>query len=70
MMTDNIQIDIEDDGVGLPEENVSSFSDPGSKFGLESIRQQFLLCYGDYASISISNAKTHQGCIVRMVFPI
>ena len=67
---DSIRIDIEDDGVGFPEKDLPNFSDSGSKFGLESIRRHFLLCYGNRASISVGNAKTHKGCIVKLVFPI
>ena len=67
---DSIRIDIEDDGVGFPEKDLPNFSDSGSRFGLESIRRHFLLCYGNRASISVGNAKTHKGCIVKLVFPI
>lgn len=65
-------IRIEDDGSGIPEEELASFLrdvSPAKAFGIYCIRERLQLRYGDRATMTLSHSSGESGLMVALFIP-
>ena len=60
-------IEVEDDGVGIPENGTSSSS--GTGIGMPNVSERLQVVYGDTAEITLESQPGH-GTLVRLVLPV
>ena len=62
-----VVIEIEDDGVGMPENGASPSS--GTGIGMVNVSERLQVVYGDAAEISVES-QPGRGTLIRLVLPI
>ena len=63
----HLTIEVEDDGVGMPEDGASPTS--GTGIGMVNVRERLQVVYGDAAQMNIES-QSNRGTLVRLVLPV
>jgi len=62
-----LTIEVEDDGVGMPQTGTSASS--GTGIGMVNVRERLQVVYGDAAQMNIES-QSNRGTLVRLVLPV